>query len=250
MFYASEPDARPSASAAATSSWRSRAADAGPRRRPTVARPGPRLSATAAARPGIRARPGQDQGGLEQGRPPADESPWLLVARHRGGSFEAAVARVRAAQPGDGLRRARAARRDGARAGGLGAAGAPPGAPAARVRDGRHPRAQHAARRDPLGGPEPRGRHRDRPGAGAPLRRPDREGRRPADRARRAGARLRGDRVAEPCLRRRAARARARSSTRCCATMRSCCSRPGSGSSATCPRSCRGCAATRPRSSA
>jgi hypothetical protein len=33
--------------------------------------------------------------GPEPRRPPEDESPWLLVARHRGGSLEQAVARVR-----------------------------------------------------------------------------------------------------------------------------------------------------------
>jgi signal transduction histidine kinase len=40
-------------------------------------------------------RPPEGVRGWEPGRPPEDESPWLLVARHRGGSLEATVARVR-----------------------------------------------------------------------------------------------------------------------------------------------------------
>ena len=192
-------------SAAATSSSRSRAAAGGPPARGRDFGP---------ARP----RGGRLPAAGEPRRPPEDESPWLLVARHRGGSFEAAVASVAAAQPRDGLRRPGAARRHGARAGGLGAAGAAARAPADGVRDRRHPRAQHPARGDPLGRPEPGGRHRHRPGAGAPLRRPDREGGRPAHGARGPGARLRGHRVRQPRLRRGAALARARSSTRCCAT--------------------------------
>ena len=40
-------------------------------------------------------RPPDDGRGRQPGRQPEDESPWLLVARHRGGSLEVTVARVR-----------------------------------------------------------------------------------------------------------------------------------------------------------
>ncbi len=95
------------------------------------------------------------------------------------------------------------------------------------VRGRRHPRAQHPARRDPLRRPEPGRRHRHRSRPGAPLRRPHREGGRPAHRPRGPGARLRRDRVRatartppSPC------RSPA-SSTRCCATAASRSIRPG-----------------------
>ena len=154
----------------------------------------------------------------------------------------------RAAQPGDGLRRAGAARRHGARARGLGAARAAAGAPAARVRHRRHARAQHAARRDPLGGPEPGGRDRDRPGPGAPLRRPDREGGRAAH-ARsspRCSTSRGSSRRTAPT---RWSRSRSRRWwTRCCATTRSCSQQAGLAARARRARAtCRECAATRPR---
>jgi len=73
--------------------WPSDHSDAGPgprfgERPPDDEREGPRP-------PGARggARP---PGGAREGAwPPVDESPWLLVARHRGGSLEMTVARVR-----------------------------------------------------------------------------------------------------------------------------------------------------------
>jgi signal transduction histidine kinase len=43
--------------------------------------------------PGRGGRPGSDR--REARRPPEEESPWLLVARHRGGSLDEQVARVR-----------------------------------------------------------------------------------------------------------------------------------------------------------
>jgi signal transduction histidine kinase len=48
-------------------------------------------------------RPPEGAPGREPGRPPEEESPWLLVARHRGGSLEATVARVRRRNLGVGL---------------------------------------------------------------------------------------------------------------------------------------------------
>jgi signal transduction histidine kinase len=48
-------------------------------------------------------RPPDDARGQEARRPPEDESPWLLVARHRGGSLEQMVARVRRRNLGVGL---------------------------------------------------------------------------------------------------------------------------------------------------
>jgi signal transduction histidine kinase len=42
-------------------------------------------------------------GGPSPGRPPEDESPWLLVARHRGGPLEVTLARVRLRNLGVGL---------------------------------------------------------------------------------------------------------------------------------------------------
>jgi signal transduction histidine kinase len=55
--------------------------------------PGPRLGE----------RPPDEGRGREAMRPPEDESPWLLVARHRGGSLEEAVARVRRGNLAAGL---------------------------------------------------------------------------------------------------------------------------------------------------
>jgi signal transduction histidine kinase len=45
--------------------------------------------------PAFGERPPEDGRGRDPGPPPGDEGPWLLVARHRGGSLEATVARVR-----------------------------------------------------------------------------------------------------------------------------------------------------------
>ena len=45
--------------------------------------------------PLLGGRPPDDGRGRQPGRQPEDESPWLLVARHRGGSLEVTVARVR-----------------------------------------------------------------------------------------------------------------------------------------------------------
>jgi signal transduction histidine kinase len=76
---------------------------------PTVEMGAPRPDDVQRSLPGRGGRPGLDRGdrggpddrppdaarGREPRRPPEDESPWLLVARHRGGSLENAVARVR-----------------------------------------------------------------------------------------------------------------------------------------------------------
>jgi signal transduction histidine kinase len=64
-------------------------------------RPGDRPDAGPGPRFGER--PPDDARGQEARRPPEDESPWLLVARHRGGSLEQMVASVRRRNLGVGL---------------------------------------------------------------------------------------------------------------------------------------------------
>ena len=133
---------------------------------PRSAEAAPRTSCPAGR---VRLAPPDQEDPLGAGRP----APWRL-ARADGREGPAAKPRRRPRRP-------RAARRDGVLLG-LGAASAPARAPAARVRGRGHARAQHPARGDPLGGAEPRRRHRDRPRPGAPLRQPDREGRWTAER--------------------------------------------------------------------
>lgn len=71
---------------------------------PTVEMAAPRPDDVQRSLPGRGGRTGLDRGdrgvpaaarGREPRRPPEDESPWLLVARHREGSLEQVVARVR-----------------------------------------------------------------------------------------------------------------------------------------------------------
>ena len=57
--------------------------------------------------PGFGERPPDDARDREARRPSEEESPWLLVARHRGGSLEESVARVRRRNLGGRLRRPR-----------------------------------------------------------------------------------------------------------------------------------------------
>jgi signal transduction histidine kinase len=54
-------------------------------------------------RPGVGERPPDEARDRETGRPPVEESPWVLVARHRGGSLEESVARVRRRNLGVGF---------------------------------------------------------------------------------------------------------------------------------------------------
>ncbi len=58
---------------------------------------------TRAPGPFFGERPPDDGRGRQPGRQPEDESPWLLVARHRGGSLELTVSRVRRRNLGVGL---------------------------------------------------------------------------------------------------------------------------------------------------
>jgi signal transduction histidine kinase len=88
LFYASEPDAATSGKRGGDVELQLPSRGRGPGPSPDMREPGPPPGGPG---PGPGRGPGP---GPEPRRPPEDDSPWLLVARHRGGSFEAAVARV------------------------------------------------------------------------------------------------------------------------------------------------------------
>src|SRR6185295_19205384 len=113
-------------------------------------------------------------------------SRWLA----RGGGRPRALAQLRH-QPGD----PRPPRREPPGARPLGRTGAAPRPPASRAGGRRHPRAQHAARRDARGGPEPGRRRGRRSGPREELRRDDRARGDAALVARRPVAGARGHRV-------------------------------------------------------